>query len=205
MPIKSRYTGTKLTKAQETVDREFGKEYSQWTSGGADKAKNEIEKLRLVAAGLRSGNVTTGGLTGFFPDRMTSNEVLSARADVNSTVMNRLRAILGAQFTEKEGERIIKNTWNEADSTQNNLVRLERLIQDLEAQAIAKDQKARYYENFGTLQGFKSGSNVAVREQRITPARGSAPRGSGGSFGMTEARAREASPIFKTNQIEWAD
>lgn len=159
--------GPKLTKAQEVVDSEFGKEYAGWTSGGRDSAYSEIEKLRTVANNLKNSNVTTGGLTGVLPDRMTSNAVLQARADVQSTVMNSLRAILGAQFTEKEGERIIKNTWNESDSTQNNLARVNRLVADLEAKAAAKDAKSQFYEEVGSLRGYKAGQSVAGRRQPV--------------------------------------
>lgn len=149
----------------KALDRDFAKDYNEWTSGGSKIAQTEIQKLRGIANDLKGGAVTTGGLTGVFPDRMTSDSVLKARADVQSTVMNSLRAILGAQFTEKEGERIIKNTWNEGDSTENNLARVNRLVGDLESKANAKSAKARYFEKNGTLHGFKAG---AVAEQPET-------------------------------------
>lgn len=149
----------KPTIGQDGVDRAFAKEYNDWSSGGQSLAKNELNKLQGLADRLKSGEVTTGGLTGIFPDRMTSNAVLSARADVTSTVMKSLRALLGAAFTEKEGERVIKATWNEADSTKNNIERIERLMSDLDGQAIAKDKKAKFYEENGTIQGFKIGGS----------------------------------------------
>lgn len=149
--------GGKLTEGQKVVDKEFAKDYNDWTSGGAKNARSEINKLGNVISSLKEDKVSTGGLTGMFGDRVTSDEVLSARADVQSTVMNSLKAILGAQFTEKEGDRIIKNTWNESDSTQNNTARLEKLVGDLNNQASDKDLKARHYERNGSLASFKQG------------------------------------------------
>lgn len=141
---------------QKKLDQDFAKDYNEWTSGKANSARIEIDKLQSVVDKLEGGAVRTGGFSGAFPDRVTSNDLLSARSDVQSTVMNSLKALLGTQFTEKEGERVIKNTWNEADSTQNNVNRLKRLISDLSSQADAKDQKARFYENSrGTLAGYK--------------------------------------------------
>lgn len=153
----------KSTEGEKVVDKEFAKEYNDWTSGGAESARNEIVKLNNVADALRSGQVTTGGMTGMFPDRMTTKETLRARADVESTVMNSLKAILGTAFTEKEGQRIIKATWNESDTTENNLARIERLIVDLENKASAKDDKSMYFSENGTLKGWKpsGGSSVA--------------------------------------------
>lgn len=162
----------------KTLNREYAKDHNQWTSGGANSARLEIQKLKDVAQSLKDGAVTTGGLTGMFPDRMTSDSVLKARADVQSTVMNSLRPILGAQFTEKEGERIIKNTWNESDSTENNLARINRLIEDLETRANEKDAKSNYFEGRGTLQGFRgapTAGNQAGQNQKRPPLASAAP------------------------------
>lgn len=173
----------KLTEAEKTVDKEFGKEYQPWTAGGRDIANSEVDKLEKVIEalgpegigpdGANIGGVETGGLTGFnawglLGDRVTSDKVLKARADVQSTVMNSLRAILGAQFTEKEGERIIKNTWNEADSTENNKARLTRLVGDLRAKAAGKDAQANYYESNRTLSGYKPISQLKQSPQTST-------------------------------------
>lgn len=148
---------------QKTVDKEFAKDYNDWTSGGAKIARSEINKLENVLTDLKDKKVTTGGLTGMFPDRMTSDNLLRARSDVQSTVMNSLKSIMGSAFTEKEGERVIKNTWNEADTTENNLARLTRLVSDLKNQANDKDSKAGYFKNTrGTLGGFEPSSTPAA-------------------------------------------
>lgn len=189
LALKNREEKAKLAKGssegQKALDKDFAKDYNDWTSGGAKSARSEINKLTSVVKDLKDKKVTTGGLTGLFPDQMTSDKVLSARADVQSTVMNSLRAILGAQFTEKEGERIIKNTWNEADSTENNVARLERLVSDLTNQATDKDTKARYYEQYGTLSGYK----------------GMGPQGQGNGQNLAQHKPQ----TFKTKEIDWAD
>lgn len=150
----------KSNDGQKVVDKEFAKDYNDWTSGGAKSARSEIAKLKNVVSNLKDGIVTTGGLTGMFPDRMTSDNLLQARSDVQSTVMNSLKSIMGASFTEKEGERVIKNTWNEADTTANNLARLQRLVDDLENQANDKDSKAAFFKNTkGTLSGYDPASS----------------------------------------------
>ena len=178
----------KGTVGQQTLDREFAKDFNEWTSGKRENAKSEIEKLKNVAKMLENKDLTTGMFTGLMPDRFTSDALLQARADVNSTVMNSLRAILGAQFTEKEGERIIKNTWNEGDSTENNLARVQRLAQDLEAQAKAKDVKADYFSKKGSLQDFggeKMGS-MAVAESMSEKPQQEASAQSGPKVGVVE-------------------
>lgn len=187
-------SGAKLTEGQKTADKEFAKDYNEWTSGGAETAQSEINKLKNVVNSMSKGDVTTGGLTGMFPDRMTSNDVLKARADVQSTVMNSLKALLGAQFTEKEGERVIRNTWNEADSTENNIARLNRLIGDLEAKAVAKNKKALFYEqNNGSIAGYKGNWTPDQNQQ----AGGGAENPKGSSLFSSEANASQGPDYSK--------
>lgn len=158
-----------FSQGEKQLDKDFAKDYNDWTSGGAKIARNEIEKLKTVAKRLKDEDVTTGGFTGMFPDRITSDEVLSARSDVSSTVMNSLKALLGAQFTEKEGERVIKNTWNESDTTENNLARVNRLIEDLESKANDKDSKSKYFEQNRGLKNYKSGIQAPGNEAAYDP------------------------------------
>lgn len=156
----------KFTAGQKAVDQDFAKDYNAWTSGEAKNARTEIEKLRSVAKQLTDGKVETGGVTGMFPDRMTTNATLSTRSDVHSTIMNSMKATLGSAFTEKEGERKIKATWNEADSTENNLARVNRLIGDLSAKADDNDSKANHYETYGTLANYKAGPSAATQQKK---------------------------------------
>lgn len=170
-----------LTEGEKAVDKDWAKDYNDWTSGGEKSARAEIAKLDGVISKLEKGEVTTGGLTGMFGDRLTSDSLLGVRSDVNSTVMKSLKALMGNAFTEKEGDRVIKNTWNEADSTANNVARLKRLAQDLLAQADDKNTKSKHFEQNRTLKGFQ-------------------PISSGGG-----EQVAQAPKTFKTTEIEWAD
>lgn len=153
----------KGTEGQRAVDKDFAKDYNEWSAGGAKTARSEIEKLKGVADKLRQDKISLGRENALIPDLLADYDRLGARADVQSTVMNSLRAILGAQFTEGEGKRIIANTWNENESEENNLARVDRLIKDLENQANDKDTKARLYERTGSIRGLDSmGSNTGL-------------------------------------------
>jgi len=143
------------SEGQKSLDREFAKEYNKWSSGEGASARNQIQALKDVSDSLAAGEVSTGSTSGLMPDALTSKSLLKARSDVQSAIMSSLRAVLGAQFTEKEGQKVIKNTWNEQDSPQNNMRRINRLIDNLNAQADAKDNKSMYFEQNGTLQGLK--------------------------------------------------
>lgn len=162
----------KIPEGQKVLDREFAKDFNKWTSGGQKTANIEIDKLTKVANDLKSRKVTTGRATGLLPDSFTDRELLKARSDIQSSIMASLREILGAQFTEKEGERVIKNTWNEQDSTKNNLDRVNRLINTLKSQAEDKTKKAEFFEKNNTLKDYRAEGPVQSETVRIKDPNG---------------------------------
>jgi hypothetical protein len=74
---------------------------------------------------------------------------------VESTVQRSLRVILGAQFTEKEGERLIARAYNPKLPPKVNADRVQRLLDQLQRAYDGKREAAAYYEANGTLQGFR--------------------------------------------------
>lgn len=148
-----------LTKGQEALDKEFAKDYAKYYAGGgyADSLKG-IQQLRDVINTLKSGKDVTGGTIGYLPDAFVSlydPEAVSAKETVEEVVQRNLRLILGAQFTEKEGERLIARAYNPRLDEKTNLERVERLLNQMEQAANSKAQAAEYFEQFGTLKGYQ--------------------------------------------------
>lgn len=155
----------KPSAAQGAVDKEFGKEYVEWKARGgyADVEKNlaQLEKVRAalqgVVDGTKDGNISGGGV-GLTPDKMlayTNPDALNMKEQVQEVVQRNLRLILGAQFTEKEGERLISRAYNDALDESVNLERVNRLIGQIKKAAMAKESAAAYYEQHGTLDGWR--------------------------------------------------
>ena len=65
-----------------------------------------------------------------------------------------MREVLGAQFTEKEGERLIKRAYNPTLSEEENVKRVKRLVEQIRLAAAAKESAAKYVEKKGTLKGW---------------------------------------------------
>lgn len=146
---------SKPSEAQKALDKKFGEEYAEWTSGGSEVAKTDIKKLDRVIADMESGKVQTGGFTGVLGDRGTSDEVLKARAAVTGISIKNLKEVLGSQLTESDRIEFVKNLWNEAEGTENNLERVKDFRDALAAKADAKDFKSRYFEENNTLYGYR--------------------------------------------------
>jgi hypothetical protein len=151
------------TVGQIAVDQAFGKEYNEFIAlGGFADVDANREKVRIVLQDLKDrklnltgtdiGLLTVGGRVGL---SLFNEPALNALETVEEVVQRNLRVILGAQFTEKEGTRLIARAYNPWLSEETNALRLERLLDSMDTQLEAKFKAVRWYEDYDTLRGFK--------------------------------------------------
>jgi hypothetical protein len=148
----------KLTKGEEAVDRNFAKDYDEWTTTGKPSAEKSIAKLEEAMNKLQKlGDKSTisGRFAGRAPDFLKSQEAVDLRDTVRSAANDALKATLGSQFTEKEGERIMKQSYDETLNPSFNVKRIQSALDELKANAANRQARTRYYEDNGTLKGFK--------------------------------------------------
>lgn len=149
------------TAAGKAVDEQFAKDYVAFTTGGAQDAAKQLAQLKDVVTRLNApGADLTGPIRGRVPDSIqaftaTGQKAIGTRERVEEVVQRSLRAILGAQFTEKEGERLIARAYNPTLGEKENAVRVQRLLTQLDQAFQAKQDAARYFEKNGTLEGWK--------------------------------------------------
>lgn len=148
-----------LTPGFKKVDEKFATEYIDWkASGGFADVEKQLSQLESATNELRAGTVETGPMAGLTPDAVktvTAPKLLSLKQNVEEVVQRNLRAILGPQFTEKEGERLIARAFDDRLPPQENMKRINRLITQIRAAAQAKQEAVDYFDTKGTLQGFK--------------------------------------------------
>ncbi len=130
-----------------------------FTTGGAQDAAKQIAQLKDVQGALiTSPKSLTGPVIGSTPDialKFTHPQAIAMRERVEEVVQRSLRAILGAQFTEKEGERLIARAYNPNLSEKENAVRVDRLSTQLEQAFKAKQDASAYFQKNNTLEGWK--------------------------------------------------
>jgi hypothetical protein len=172
-----------LTKGEVAVDKEFAKEFVDFEARGGfsdvEKQLNQLKGVRNELADVvftelspkerkefkrknprakESKKDLTGPKFGLTPDTVmafTNPEALSTKQKVEEVVQRNLRLILGAQFTEKEGERLISRAYDERLSEGQNLKRVDVLIKQIDQAAKSKRSAAGYFKKFGTLKGWK--------------------------------------------------
>ena len=146
------------TPGQQAVDRAYASDYVEWTQGGASDVVRNIAQLKNVQQRLLAGEQLTGGLSGITPGPIrayTNPGAQDALEQVEEVVQRNLRIILGAQFTEKEGERLIARAYNPRLSPEQNAPRLAMLITMMEQAAAQKTAAAKYYDANGSLRGWQ--------------------------------------------------
>jgi len=78
-----------------------------------------------------------------------------AKAKIEEVVQRNLRLVLGAQFTEKEGERLIARAFDQSLPEEINIERADRLINQIELSINAKQDQAQYFKDNSTLKGWQ--------------------------------------------------
>lgn len=147
-----------LTVGETAIDKAFAKDYVAWTTGGFADVEKNLTQLQDAYARLLSGEENlTGPILGRTPDilkQSTHPEAIDVRDQVEEVVQRNLRLILGAQFTEREGERLIARAYNENLDEAVNAKRVGRLMKAIEVAANAKQDTVDYYNANGTLKGY---------------------------------------------------
>jgi hypothetical protein len=158
--------GDKLSPGQETIDKKFAEDYVAWRGGGGQDMTAQIAQLKPVIQALEAGQLITGMKVAVQPDlllAMTNPKALQAREQVEEVVQRNLRAVLGAQFTEKEGERLIARAYNPKLLPEENAKRVRRLFLQMSTAAEQKQEMVDYFDKNQTLRGF-SGKMPSVQD-----------------------------------------
>jgi len=169
-----------LSPGEKKLDQEFAKDFNQFQAqGGFADAEKGIQQLEEVSNALKSGTDTlTGPVLSLLPDaarkRFLPKSALTQQA-VEEVVQRNLRLVLGAQFTEKEGVRLIERAFDPALSEEENAVKVDRLLAQMKNALEAKKVAGAHFQKFGTLRGFVGGQpspqpNQAIAQQPQQPA-----------------------------------
>jgi hypothetical protein len=147
------------TPGQKKVDENYAQEYVDFVASGgyADVQKN-VGQLKDVVSTLEQKGGITGPTFGYTPaylQPLTNPDAVAAQNAVEEVVQRNLRLVLGAQFTAKEGENLIARAYNPKLPQAENIKRINRLIGQIESAAEAKAAAAQYFEENGTLKGWK--------------------------------------------------
>lgn len=146
------------TPGQEAADKKFAGDFIDFATGGYADVQKQLDQLREASATLGSGKAISGPIMGNLPDSVlaaTNPQAVATKEAIQEVAQRNLRLILGAQFTEKEGERLIARVFNPRLSEAENKKRVDRLIRQIAGAAQAKLDAAQYFQQHGSLTGWQ--------------------------------------------------
>lgn len=163
----------KLTEAQKAVDRNYGKEYADYiAAGGSKTVESDLSKLSDITKEMEQNkDMFSGPLDtlveytgGFDTTRAAVNPRLQdIKSRLEQIIQQDLRTTLGAQFTEKEGKQFLERSFDPKLGYEANKKRLDDFIKMVKSRAEARKKAAQYFEEKGTLKGFK-GTDLGLVE-----------------------------------------
>ena len=147
--------GLNLTAGQKKVDENYATQYFEYMKGAADTEK-QLDQLGLALNKLQT--TKDGSITGRRVAALDSAgklayvdpEAQAVYDQVTEVVQRNLRLVLGAQFTEKEGERLIARAYNPALGQEENARRVKALMTQIKTAHESQKQMAKHFKDYGT-------------------------------------------------------
>lgn len=159
-----------LTKGQEALDRQFAKRYEEFAAGGGEEGlQQKIKGLEEIKQGLSKTDTASGPIVGLLPKSVrdiVTPQGAAFQDRLLSTIQETLRQTLGGQFTEREAQQLFERAYNPRLSEEENIKRVEKVINELSAKGKATGEAARYFEEAGTLSGFKGASEAPATDPK---------------------------------------
>lgn len=169
--------GVNLTPGQKALDVSFAKDLDEWSSGGeatVDKNLNRLREARDKLASASDDSNISGRFVGRLPNVLRPEDSIVVQQDVQAAALGALKATLGAQFTEKEGQRIMSIAYDPTLTPTENVKKIDAAIAELEASKQNKNAKAAEFMQAGTLKEMSKQKpaasptqNPLTREEKI--------------------------------------
>ena len=197
--------GFKLSKAQESVDREYGKHYAKFSGKGAVNAKVAIERLEGLADEMEKdqGPLESGGgrFAEYMPDALRSRDAIRRRDQARNFANTTLKELFGGQLSDGERIAAAKEYYIDSQDNKTNAKVIRDKVEALKLSYQNEVNRARYYETAGTIVGFEGtpGDGGLTKSGRL--AKQSEQEPNSGSMGMNSATASET-PAFDKMSTE---
>jgi hypothetical protein len=147
------------TKLEEEMDKKFAPLAVDWLAGDKTKAASRINQLNAVIDILETKQRITGPVLGLTPDVVQSFVAKSsreARANAERVIQEGLRAVIGAQFTQAEGEAFLARSYDQRAPQADNARRLKAIVTQMIESAKDREAMLKYVQGKGdgSLRGY---------------------------------------------------
>ncbi len=116
-----------------------------------------VQELTSIADALEKTDTASGPVIGLLPKSIRDRvfpDGASLQDRAERVIQGGLRATLGGQFTQAEGDRFLARAYNPNLSEQQNAANLRTIAREIAAMQLDKDAAQTYFKQNGTLEGF---------------------------------------------------
>lgn len=150
-----------LTPMQEAFDKTSATELANFMSKEYQGQITNLKKFDDVINQLENNPNLTGAVEGAMPFALKvilNPASVGVEDDIESIIFQSLKATLGAQFTEAEGRKLVKASFNKFLPEEVNIIRLKRLRDETQLGIDNKVAMFQHMQNGGSLRDWKGGS-----------------------------------------------
>ena len=139
-----------ITESDRQIEKDVSKKFTNWQfQGGRFQDLKDIDQVEQVIKDFLNdkpitGNILTNRLPKFVQTKLNPNAVMS-KDKILEITQRTLREILGAQFTEKEGELIMSRAWNENLPAKELAKRAQKMVAILRAKQNQLNEGYQYW------------------------------------------------------------
>jgi hypothetical protein len=147
------------------------------SSGERVQAGLNVQQLNQIADSLEKTDTATGPVIGLLPKwarDIVTPQGASLQDAAERIVQGGLRATLGGQFTQVEGDRFLARAYNPRLDEKQNAANLRTIAREIAAMQLDKDNALTYFKQNGTLEGFVPNAN-AQTPAAASPAQSGPP------------------------------
>jgi hypothetical protein len=172
-----------LSPAEESRDKTAGTALAKWDDSGRATVTSNITALDSITKGLEDGQIKTRGFIDALPfgsdwaRAIVNPEAQDAKNRVEGVIFQTLKETLGAQFTEREGKRLVEASYNPMLDPTANAARLRDYSNGLKKAVEARESQMAYLKENKTLQGYDGATPSGIMSQIGTGEGGSPIQG----------------------------
>lgn len=145
----NRIAATTESAGPKALAAKLADKFADYEAGGGKAGmQSSLEKLESAANALETGTVVTGGastkLPGFNSEDAQSvlnPQMVAVKQEAQGALNTVLRQTLGAQFTEKEGERVLNQIWDDRQPPKVNAKKIRSKIKELRSGIISSERQ----------------------------------------------------------------
>jgi hypothetical protein len=165
-----------LTPGQEKMLEATATDLAPWGTGGKQQAEANLATYDKLITGLASGDITTRGFADLTPQALGIDDTFrqlinptgqDAVDNVRRVIFQGLKDTLGAQFTQREAERLVAASYNPALPEEMNIKRLQDARNVLADVIQAKNDLYQHIAEGGTMANYQGVAPAAVLSSGI--------------------------------------